>query len=386
MKILFTGGGSGGHLMPLVAVSRERRRLYNNPSTDSTGSLQAGSGQETLKFYYIGPGSTPGFFQLAQEPMFKTYTILPGKLRHYFSLMNIVDVLFTIPISFLQSFFWLFFIGPDLVFSKGGTGSLSVTYCARLLSIPVFLHESDMVPGRSNRITSRWAKKVFTSFEKTEYFDLEKTLCVGSPIKKELLEGDESSAKEMFGITLQKPIIMVWGGSQGAEALNDFVILALNDLLKNYEIIHVCGKKNYKITLAEAEVMAQKELWPNYHLYGTLNEIQLKHVFKVASLVISRAGAGGIFEIAATGKPSILIPLPTAAGDHQSKNAYAYAGTGAALVVEQANLTPHFFLGKIQQLISSPETLKQMSTAALAFAKPLAAKAIAREILEYLQK
>ncbi len=369
MKILFTGGGSAGHLMPLIAVSRELRRLYN---------------KEDLKFEYVGPAGTPGLIQLAQEPQFHTHAILAGKIRHYFSLMNFVDAVFTIPVSFIQSFFLLLFIRPQLVFSKGGTGSLPVTYCARLLFIPVFLHESDMVPGLSNRITSRWAKKVFTSFPKTEYFELEKTICVGTPIKKELLEGSEEAAKEVLGVTLVKPVIMFYGGSQGAQPLNDFVILALNDLLKNYEVIHVCGKKNYKTTLAEAQLMAPKELWQNYHLFDTLDEVQLKHVYKVASLIIARSGSGSIFEIAAVGKPSILIPLPTSAGNHQSKNAYEYADTGAALVVEQENLTPHFFLGKIQQLISSPETLQQMSAAALAFAKPLAAKAIAREILEYL--
>ncbi len=371
MKILFTGGGSGGHLFPIIAISRELRRLYD---------------KENLKFYYIGPNNSQGLLELSQEPLFKIYHIAAGKMRRYFSLLNILDLLIIIPFSFLQSFFLLLFNRPNLVFSKGGTGSLPVAYAARLLFIPVFLHESDMVPGLSNQITSKWAKKIFISFEKTEYFDLSKTICTGTPIKKELLEGDTTVAKELFNLVGGKPVIMFWGGSQGAQPLNDFVILTLNELLRSYEVIHICGNKNLALTQSETDVMMQKDLAQYYHLYSELDEVRLKHAYKVASLIISRAGSASIFELAAVGKPTILIPLPSAAGDHQSKNAYAYAATDAAIVIEQENLTPHFFFSKIQYLLASPKTLESMHQAALAFAKPLAARAIAREILEYLQK
>ncbi len=371
MKILFTGGGSGGHLFPIIAISRELKRLYQ---------------KDDLRFDYIGPNNSTGLLQLTQEPLFRIHHIAAGKLRRYFSLMNIVDILFVIPFSFLQSFLLLLFNRPNLVFSKGGTGSLPVTYAARLLFIPVFLHESDIVPGLSNQITSKWAKKIFTSFEKTEYFNLSKVICTGTPIKKELLEGELIVAKELFNLVGGKPIIMFWGGSQGAQPLNDFVILTINDLLKSYEVIHVCGKNNLTNTQAETDVMLQKELASYYHLYSELDEVRLKHAYKVADLIISRAGSASIFELAAVGKPSILVPLPSAAGDHQSKNAYEYQASGSALVIEQENLTPHFFFSKIQHLLSSLEVLEKMKQSALAFAKPLAAKAVAREILEYLQK
>ncbi len=371
MKILFTGGGSGGHIFPIIAISRELRRLYE---------------KDDLHFDYIGPSNSTGILQLTQEPLFGIHYIASGKLRRYFSLLNILDLAVMIPFSFLQSFLILLFHRPNLVFSKGGTGSLPVTYAARLLFIPVFLHESDIVPGLSNRITSKWAKKVFTSFEKTEYFDLSKTICVGTPIKKELLEGDATTAKELFHLAGGKPVIMFWGGSQGAEPLNDFVILTINDLLKNYEVIHVCGKKNLAETQAEIDVMLQKELVAYYHLYNELDEVRLKHAYHIADIIISRAGSASIFELAACGKPSILIPLPSAAGDHQSKNAHAYEASGATIVIEQDNVTPHFFFSKIQHLLASPEKMEAMRQTALAFAKPLAAKAVAREILEYLQK
>jgi UDP-N-acetylglucosamine--N-acetylmuramyl-(pentapeptide) pyrophosphoryl-undecaprenol N-acetylglucosamine transferase len=178
MKILFTGGGTGGHVFPIVAIARETRRIY--PKKD-------------LEFYYLGPKDDFGLILLQQED-FIIKTIISGKLRRYFSWQNFVDILFKIPFGVIQSFFLLLKIKPDLVFSKGGFGSIAVTYSARLLNIPVFLHESDVVPGLSNQKTSKWAKKIFTSFEKTEYFDPKKTTLVGNPIRKEILDGDKKNS------------------------------------------------------------------------------------------------------------------------------------------------------------------------------------------------
>jgi len=368
MKILFTGGGTGGHVFPIVAIVREARRIY--PKKD-------------LEFYYLGPKDEFGLILLQQED-FIIKTIISGKLRRYFSWQNFIDILFKIPFGIIQSFFLLLKIKPDLVFSKGGSGSISVTYSARLLRIPVFLHESDVAPGLSNQRTSKWAKKIFVSFPKTEYFDPKRTTLTGNPIRKEVLDGDKEKAGELLNLTFSKPIFLVMGGSQGAEAVNDFVLRILNDLLKNYEIIHMTGRENMKETEAEAQVVMDKDLSRYYHPVGFLDEEKMKHAYKAADLIISRSGSGSVFEIAAIGKPSILIPLPSAAGDHQSKNAYAYAETGAAEVLEQDNLTPNLFMEKIQLLFLHPEKLEQMRQAALAFAKPLAARAIAREILEFL--
>jgi len=368
MKILFTGGGTGGHIFPIVAIVREIRRIYP---------------KKNLEFYYLGPKDEFGLILLSQED-FIIKTIISGKIRRYFSWQNFVDILFKIPFGIIQSFFLLLTIRPDLVFSKGGSGSIAVTYSTRFLRIPVFLHESDVAPGLSNQITAKWAKKIFVSFPKTEYFDPEKTTLTGNPVRKEILEGDKEKAAELFNLTLSKPIFLIMGGSQGAEKINDFVLLILNNLLKDYEIIHVTGTQNLKETAAEAQVVEEKDLDRYYHPVGFLDEEKIKHAYKAADLIISRSGSGSIFEIAANGKPSILVPLPSAAGDHQSKNAYAYAETGAAMVIEQENLTPNFFMQNIQLLFLHPEKLEEMKEAALAFAKPLAARAIAREILEFL--
>ena len=368
MKILFTGGGSGGHVFPIIAIVREIRRIYT---------------KKDLEFYYIGPKDEFGLILLSQED-FIIKTIVSGKLRRYFSWENFVDILFKIPFGVLQSFYLLFKIRPDLVFTKGGSGSIAVTYCAKILRIPVFLHESDVVPGLSNQAAYKWAKKTYVSFPKTEYFDPEKVTLVGNPIRKELLEGDKKTAKELFDLTFEKPVIMISGGSQGAEAINDFVLLVLNNLLKDFEIIHITGRDNYKGIEDESEVVIDENLEKYYHPVGFLAEEKLKHAYSATDFVISRSGSGSIFEIAALGKPSILVPLPNAAANHQAKNAYAYAKDGAALVIEQDNLTPNFFLEKIQLLFLHPETLEKMKESALRFSKPLAAKAMAREVLEFL--
>ena len=368
MKIIFTGGGTGGHVYPLVAIAREIRRIYP---------------KNNLQLYYVGPKEDFGLILLRQEDII-IKNIISGKLRRYFSFQNFVDILFKIPIGIIQSFFLLLFLQPDLVFSKGGSGSIAVTYSARLLRIPVFIHESDVVPGLSNQKTSKWAKKVFVSFLKTEFFDQQKTTLTGNPIRKEILDGDKEKAGELFNLTFSRPIFLVMGGSQGAEAINDFILEILNDLLKSYEIIHITGRMNEKGIEAEAQVVMQKDLERYYHPIGFLDEQKMSHAYKAADLIISRSGSGSIFEIAAVGKPSILIPLPNAAGDHQSKNAYAYSQMGAAEVFEQENLSPNLFIEKIQLLFLHPEKLEQMHQVALAFAKPLAARAIAREILEFL--
>jgi len=351
--------------MPIVAISRRLKDLCQ---------------KDDLQFHYIGPKDQDNS-SLLLEKKFKIHFIAAGKIRRYFSIDNVTDVLFKIPLSFLESFFLILFIRPHLVFSKGGTGSLPTAYWAKIFRIPVFIHESDVVPGWSNKIASEWAKKIFVSFEKTEFFHKTKTTVVGNPIRKELLDKLDDGT---FNLTFKKPVVLITGGSQGAEAINDFIMTILNDLLVKYEIVHVAGPKNYKKIYLESRAILNQNLQNHYHLHESLNEKQLRCFYQSSGLIISRAGSGSIFEIAAVGKPGILIPLPSSAGNHQLKNAYSYAKTGAAIVIEQENLTPNLFLGQIDHILSNQEKTKEMETAAHQFAKPKAAELIAQEILEYL--
>ena len=374
MKILFAGGGTGGHIVPIIATVREIRRIYQG---------------EDIQFFYLGPKDEFGQILLSQEGI-KVKAVLTGKIRRYANwksfFQNLGDILFKIPIGILQAFFYLFFLGPDLIFSKGGFGSIPGVIAGWLLWMPIFLHESDVTPGLANRFISRFAREIFVSFpvQKTGYFSPRKMISVGNPIRREILEGEKEEAKEFFKLSSEKPVILILGGSQGAQRINDKILEILSELLRNFEVIHQCGEKNFKEVKVEAKVMASPDLEKYYHLFPFLKEEELKQAYQAADLIISRAGSGSIFEIAAVSKPSILIPLPEAAQNHQIKNAYCYAENGASIVIGESNFTSHFFLEKLKYLFSHPSELEKMAEKAREFAKPKAAKIIASYLIESL--
>jgi UDP-N-acetylglucosamine--N-acetylmuramyl-(pentapeptide) pyrophosphoryl-undecaprenol N-acetylglucosamine transferase len=370
MKILFTGGGSGGHLFPIIAIVREMRKIS----------------KENLEFFYIGPKDELSQILLSQEDI-KPKWILAGKLRRYINLKslfeNLIDLL-KVPIGVVQAFLYIFFLMPDLIFSKGGYGSIPAVISGWILRTPIFLHESDIAPGLANRFLAKFALEIFVSFPKTLYFPQNKMILVGNPIRREILESSREEGIEFFKLTGQKPIILVLGGSQGAQRINDKILENLNEMLENFEIIHQTGQINFKEVEAEAGAILKEELKPFYHPFPFLKEEQLKKAYAAADLVVARAGAGTIFEIAALGKPSILIPLPESAQGHQLKNAYAFSETGATIVIEEENFTSRFFLERLKYLFSHPEKLKEMGEAAKNFSKPFAALTIAKYLLSFL--
>ncbi len=372
-KLILTGGGTGGHVFPLIAVVRELKKMM--PAED-------------LEIYYIGPWDPFSGNYLKKEGVSVKY-IKTGKIRRYFGLkpvlQNLADIFFRIPMGVIQAFMHLYSISPDMIFSKGGYGSFPVVLSGRLFQIPVFLHESDMISGAANSLLQRFSAEVFVSFPKTENVDRKKMLVVGNPVRSEITKGDKETAKSVFQLKGEKPPILILGGSQGSERINDLFLSALSGFLEKFEIIHQCGENNYKRVFAEANaVLTNEELKKNYHLYPFLDEEKLKHAYAAAELVISRAGAESIFEIAATGKASVFLPLPEAAQNHQVKNAYAYSSAGAAVVFEEANLSPRFFLRKIEELFSPIQQIRTMGKNALSFAKPRAGVIIASYIKEYL--
>jgi len=374
MKILFTGGGSGGHIVPIIAVAREIRKIYT---------------KEDLQFFYIGPKDEFGSILFSQENI-KVKTVLSGKIRRYAGFKNIInnimDVLFKIPIGIVQSFFYLFFLSPDLIFSKGGFGSIPGVIAGRLLLIPVFLHESDITPGLANRFISRFTLDIFASFPGTEYFSLKKMILVGNPIRKEFLENSKEEGRNFFNLNSQKPVVLILGGSQGAQRINDRVLDILPQLLESFEIIHQCGENNFKQVKSESRVMIPQGSEISYNLFPFLKEPELRQAYAASDIVVSRAGSGSIFEIAALGKPSILVPLPESAQNHQVKNAYAYQKTGACRILEESNFTPHFFLETLKSLANSPEEMQKMEKSAKNFSRPEAAKIIANYLVEFITK
>jgi len=366
MRILFTGGGTGGHIFPIVAVKETLVRFA----------------KET-EFLYVGPD---GFAKdIFKKKGIRCKFILAGKLRRYFSLANFIDLL-KVPVGLIQSLWHVFWFMPDAVFSKGGYGSISVVLVSWFYRIPIIVHESDSVPGLANRILASFAKKIIISFEtEKEYFSPEKTILLGNPVREELTQGSREEGRKLFELTSEKPVVLVMGGSQGAQRINEILFNILPRLLEKCEIIHVCGEKNYKQIKTSSQKILEK-LDPVkkklYHLLSFLEEEKLKHAYAVSDIIVSRAGAGGIFEIAAIGKPSVLLPLSTAASDHQKKNAWALTKIDGAITLEEKNITMNMFLDAAFELIDDPEKARRMGEKAKSFYKPDTNRKIVEEIIK----
>ncbi len=375
MKIVFTGGGSGGHIFPIVAIVRQIKKIYKG---------------KNLELYYIGPKEGKGIELLEKEGV-KIKVILAGKFRRYFSIKNFFDVI-KIPIGFIQSFFWLFLLAPDLIFSKSGYGSFPVAAVSAFLSIPLFLHESDAVPSRTSRIEAKWALQIFTSFPKKinggggkNIFPEDRIINVGNPIRESIISGSREEAKKVFGIDSSRKTVLIIGGSQGSAKINEIILEILSDLLNDFNVIHQIGDRNFKEIKMEAKaILFDSEKRERYYPYPFLDEFLMKNALAVSDLVVCRAGAGTIFEIAAAGKPAILIPLSSSAQNHQVVNAYSFAEIGGGEVVEEKNLKPHFILEKIRYFLNNEGLLKEMSGASKMFSRPKSAKIIASYIVEYL--
>lgn len=371
-RVLTTGGGSGGHIYPLVSVITELQIL----------AAQEGVNLEIRYLGVVGP-----YKGLLLENGVMVQKILSSKLRRYFSLANIIDGPKFVA-SFFQALWKMFWFMPDVLFTKGGPGALAVVLVARLYRIPIIVHESDTVPGMTNMMSAKYAKAIVVSFASTaEYFGSREVITTGNPIRRYLF-GDpltQSKAKLFLGFDSNLPLVLILGGSQGAVRLNDFILDNLPGLLQITQIFHQTGRANYNSVVGEAAVVGRdlsEEFKKRYKVIDYL-EKDMRIALEAADLVISRAGSGSIYEIAAFGKPSMLIPLPdwVAAGGHQEKNAREYSADGAAVVIEEENLLPNLFLKEVQELLGNPQKLTTMTEAAKQFAKPDAALKLAQIIL-----
>jgi UDP-N-acetylglucosamine--N-acetylmuramyl-(pentapeptide) pyrophosphoryl-undecaprenol N-acetylglucosamine transferase len=371
MKILFTGGGTAGHIIPIVAIARELRKNFSN---------------EAFDFYYVGPKDKFAANLLVKEGI-EVKWIFAGKIRRYFSLKNILDVLI-MPIGLLQAFYYVFVISPDLIFSKGGYGSIPVVISGWFLLAPIFLHESDITPGLANRIASKYALEIFTAFpaERVEYFPSDKMISVGNPLQQEILKNSDENPKKILGLAGGKPVILFLGGSQGSQRMNDVLLTILSDLVSEFEVIHQTGEDNFNQVSNEANAIIKKTLKKYYHPFPFLGGNSLACAYQSADLVVSRSGAGSLFEIAARALPAILVPLPESAQNHQVKNSYFFGEKGGAIVIEEANFKPRFLLEKIKALFAEPERLKSLKEKIREMAKPDAARIVAEYLENYLNQ
>ncbi|MBI3631611.1 MAG: UDP-N-acetylglucosamine--N-acetylmuramyl-(pentapeptide) pyrophosphoryl-undecaprenol N-acetylglucosamine transferase [Candidatus Staskawiczbacteria bacterium] len=370
MRILLTGSGGGGHLVPLIAVVKELKKLALELNLID------------LEYLYVGPKIEADFSrQLILNEAIKIKAIMAFKLRRYFSIHNFIDII-KIPIGLIQSLVILFFYMPNIVFSKGGYGTIPVVIVSWLYRIPVIIHESDLISGKANIFASRFAQKILVSFSQSlKYFPSTKTALVGNPVRLELATGSKEIGRKYFKINSQKPVILVMGGSIGAVMINDVILNSLAELTRKYEIIHLTGENNYQKIIKEIEVEIPEDLKEFYHPYPSLGA-EIKDAYALADLIISRSGASAIFEIALVGKPSILIPIGNSANNHQRENAYEFEKFEGTKVLEEDNLTAHILISSINNILDNPLIYTKMSQAAKSFSSPDSARIIAIEILK----
>ncbi len=373
--ILLTGGGTGGHIYPLVAVAQKL--------------IKVGFGSGELQIKYLGPMNQFNAV-LSVNYGVRMHNLLSVKFRRYFSLLNLIDI----PKFFLalaQALWKVFWIMPNVIFSKGGTGALPVVLAGWFYRVPIVIHESDAVPGLTNLVSGRFARRIAVGFDSgLQYFDPNKAILTGNPVREELL-GDRYAkdiAKEELGFKGLEPLVVFLGGSQGSKRLNDFVLLNLRDLLSEAQILHQAGWDNFseieKLSRAALlDLDLKTELEHRYKVVPYFLE-NLRTVLIAADLVVTRAGGGAIFELAAFGKPALLIPLPESAGGHQRVNAYEFAKAGGGVVIEEDNLFKGIFLGQFREILKNEALRKKMELSSAKFFKPEAAELLAQELINLI--
>lgn len=345
-NIIVTGGGSGGHIMPLEAVVEELR-------SEKTDILYIGSGLFLEK-------------EMAKRQNIGYKSILTGKLRRYSSWLNLIDP-FKIIIGFVQSIYIILTFRPNVIFAKGGYVTLPTVIAGWILSTPIIIHESDAIMGLANRIEARLARRVCVGFPLDNYINLplSKLIYTGNPVRQEFLKvaGYQLKANKL-------KTILITGGSQGARFINNTVAAIMERLTQRYHIIHISGENDYG--------WLKQNNWQNYKLYNFSNE--MPKLMQSANLVISRASANTMAEIAMLGKPTILIPIANSANNHQMANARILEKQNAALVLSENQLSPESLLNIIDSLFSDEKLLQSMSRQIKEFTNIDAARAIKDEI------
>ena len=320
-RIILTGGGTAGHVTPNIALIPKLRELG-------------------FDIHYIG--SYNGIEKDLIEPFGIPYHgISSGKLRRYFSLQNFTDP-FRVIKGFGEARKLIKNLKPDVIFSKGGFVSVPVVLAGKHNKVPTIIHESDMTPGLANKIAIPSATKVCCNFPETlEHLPKDKAVLTGSPIRQELLSGNRIAAMNLCHFSADKPVILVIGGSLGSVAVNNAVRLALPELLEHFQIVHLCGKGKVDDSLTSMKGYTQFEYIKD----------ELRDIFALADIVISRAGANAICELLALRKPNLLIPLSANAsrGD-QILNARSFERQGFSMVLEEEELTKESLLEAVRKL------------------------------------
>ncbi len=367
--ILLTGGGTGGHTYPLIAVARALRKQHGDA--------------ETI-IQYIGPH---GPLEEREREAFsaeniKTTFVSAGKVRRYASWQNIIDPFRTIW-GILQSLYHVLVYMPDVVFAKGGYGAVPVVIAAWIYRIPIMVHESDAIPGVANRILGKLARRIAITYPRAKQFFRERKVALtGIPVRRAVAHGNAERAYARHHLSPEKPLVVVIGGSQGAQALNIAIIDAAPKLIKHTQILHQTGPTHREYVTHAVARHGIKAGRDGYTAVDFLSEEEMGDALAAATLVISRAGASAIAEIAAHSTAAILVPLRNSANNHQYMNAFAVAEVGGAVVLEEGNIGPDMLSETIEELLNDVALRTAMGARIERFYHPHAAARIAHGLLE----
>ena len=375
-KILVTGGGTSGHISPALALIETLRGL-----------------DAELEFLYIGSKAGPEK-DLAGAANVPFVSISTGKLRRYLSFENLIDQT-RIPVGIFQSLGHVRRFKPDVVLATGGYVAVPPVLAAAFFRVPILIHEQTVQIGLANQINARFAQKIALSWDGAlqslppKY--RKKAWVAGNPVRASVFGGEKSKAIEFFALSSDHlPTIYVTGGSLGARVINRAVEAALPELLQVARVIHQCGQQpeGQEQDFDRLERAAQQlppEIRSRYALTRFVGA-ELKHVFALADLVVSRAGASTVTELCALGKAALYVPLVPTGGDEQTKNAKMCEAVGAAQILLQSEVSGEALLPKIKELLDDGAKLEAMGRAAKTLAKPNAARDIARAVLDLAQK
>lgn len=350
MRVLLSGGGTAGSVVPLIALVEEIRK--KKPKSE---------------FLFIGTRKAWPEKQLIKNKNISFSSIFSGKFRRYFDWRNFLD-LFLILIGFIQSLFLIRKFKPTISISAGGFVSVPVNFAAFILKVPILIHQQDIVPGLANRLIVPFAKKITVTFKKSlDDFPRYKTFLTGNPVRPEILFGKKERAIKEFNLEKDLPTILIFGGGTGSKKINEVVYKIVPELVKFCQIIHLTGKRKINNKLS----------FNRYHQYEFLSE-KMADAYVISDLVISRAGMGTLTELSNLAKPAILIPLPNT---HQEANAEIFREKEAAIVLSQKKLTPEILLENIKKILGTPNLKNRLSQNISQIINKNASKKIIEEIL-----
>lgn len=366
MRILISGGGTGGHIYPALAVARELQARYN------------------AEILYMGDANGLET-KIVPEAGLPMVTITAGKLRRYLSWRTFTDV-GRVPVGMMQALRQVQRFDPDAAFTSGGYVSVPAGLAARVEGVPLLMHQQDVPPNLANRLLMPFATRISVSFsDSLRYFPRKRTILAGNPVREEILAmvgADAATLKTQLGFSPDLPLLLVTGGSQGARHLNQVVVEALPELLMRCQVLHVSGGLTYQATSRAAahQLAPLPALASRYRLYPYLNE-EMPAALAASDIALCRSGASTLTELAVMGRPSVLVPLPPGfTGSPQAANAEMFRRAGAAEVVLDRVLTPTSLGAALYPLLDSAPRRALMASAARSMGHPEATATLAETV------